>query len=963
MSKLRKLLICLLSAVMAASVAVLVTACTQKVYFDFINPTSSAKPGDKFEGTYKIAVKSLGGLNIGGVKVSAVLNGKTVAEGISLDGMIELDLDPAEYTLVVDPNTLPAGYFIPEGSEFKTTADKASAEVLLSSSVIPTTAAAGVSYSLGDIIYDFSFVDATNHVRYSLSDIHSKYKAVVINFFYTTCQPCRSEFGPMQQAYEGYTDDLAIIALADSSKDGAEAVAKFREEFKLSFYMAPDQAGLHGLFGVGSWPTTVIVDRYGAIAYHDNSGAITNPSTWSALFAQYTSDEYSQNPPDEGNGDNEKPVWKKPDAGLKMPSSDEISSAVVSKGGDKISNFRASESEQDTEYSWPWIIKHDDLSGTDYLAATNMGAGFSFSTFYVDFNLKSGDIIGYDYSINTEADCDVLYVILADLKNSANGTMLTSYSGNGGGWKSETALYTANRPMNITLAFLYNKDPEKDAAQGDEIVAIRNLRVVNASEITEATDSATAAASGQVTGGKYEHYETVKLNPDDGYYHVYDSVNNKYGALLLADILDASAWSALHVGENSFTTPESSSAKSSVYHISYWQMSNYKTAKDDNGLVFNYDNTKDKSISKSIIDNYYWQGFSDNGYTPVTAQLKEALVAFTRAYCDNNDKAYYDEQWLELCYYFIHYGELHPAGEDCFVTADPTKGLGKHNALTTLESDDTKLSANHVNITKIITHDGGGGLFFRFTPSKSGVYRLYTTTTSSTTDPFIYVRTFEDTVEDRFPEYDDDMRPDKFVEREDEYYNFRDVNAYIYLTAGEDYYFQCRFHQQQDTGSYDFYIKYVDEEYDYLRFCTTGDGVWTYNSKLTYYLAIDTALGTDRKYYALNDDGSTGSLVYIDFVHPQYYDQSGHSLFEIVEAGLFDFSETGGANLTPYMMEYYQKSIYGKGPANELYGLAEADYNLVAYIAQYLLRAHGESMQTKYWLAFACYYEHIGPQS
>lgn len=964
MSKLRKLLICLLSAVMAASVAVLVTACAQKAYLDFINPQNPSTGNEDFAGTYKVEVKSMGGLSINGVKVSAVLNGKTVAEGISLNGAIEFDLDAAEYTLVVDESSLPSGYFVPEGSEFKTTANKAEAKVTLSSSIIPTTAVSGTSYALGDIMYDFSFTDATDGIKYTLSEIHSKYKAVLINFWYTTCGPCRSEFRPMQEAYEGYKNDIAIIALADSSKNDSKDVAEFRKEFGLTFYMAPDQAGLHSLFGVMSWPTSVIVDRYGAIAYHDNSGAITNPTTWSALFAKFVSDDYSQDNPDGDNsGDNDKLEWVKPDAGLKMPSSEEISSAIVGKGSSKISNFRMGETEDAQIYSWPWLLKRDDNEGVNYFAAANTGAGYSFATFYVDFALESGDIIAYDYKINTEADCDILHVMLVDLKNTANSSRLTYYSGDSKGWKAENAIYTANRSINVTLGFLYNKDPLKDAAEGEEIAAIKNLRVINASEIEEPTDSATAAAFGNIVGGKYESYETVKLNPADGYYHLYDKQTNKYGALLLADILENTAWSANIVGENSFTTPTSTTAKTSLYLISYWQMSNYATAQKDGALVFSFDNTKDKHISNTLINNYYWQNFSDNNYVPVTEELKEVLVTFTKAYCVNNGKGYYDEQWLELCYYFMHYGELHPTGDNCFVDTDPTSGLGKHNALPTLESTAEKRVANHVNVTKIITIDGGGGLFYKFKPSRSGVYHITTTVEESTIDPLIMVRTLEDTVDDEFiAEFDDNMSPDKFVAR-DGYYYITDVNGYVYLDASTTYYLQCRFNQQQEIGEYDFYIEYFAEEYDYLRFCTTDDGAWSYNSKLTYYLAIDCALGPDRKYYALNSDGTLGSLIYIDFVHPQYYDNNNNTLWEMVEAGLFDFTKTGGANLTPLMTQYYQKSIYGKGDTDELYGMAEADYNLVAYIAQYLLRAHGEPMETKYWMAFACYYEHIGPEA
>ena len=197
------------------------------------------------------------------------------------------------------------------------------------------------------------------------------------------------------------------------------------------------------------------------------------------------------------------------------------------------------ETEDAQIYSWPWLLKRDDNEGVNYFAAANTGAGYSFATFYVDFALESGDIIAYDYKINTEADCDILHVMLVDLKNTANSSRLTYYSGDSKGWKAENAIYTANRSINVTLGFLYNKDPLKDAAEGEEIAAIKNLRVINASEIEEPTDSATAAAFGNIVGGKYESYETVKLNPADGYYHLYDKQTNKYGALLLADIKSA----------------------------------------------------------------------------------------------------------------------------------------------------------------------------------------------------------------------------------------------------------------------------------------------------------------------------------------------------------------------------------------------------------------------------------------
>lgn len=965
MNKLKRIFTCAVSVVLAAAVALPAVACKNVEYPDFINSIAphpeKPNPGDEFNGDYTISVKSEGGLSISGVKVSAVLNGKTVAEGISIDGKIEFSLDPAEYTLVVDESTLPAGYFVEDGLTFKTKADDGKASVVATSAIIPTPSTGGV-YSLGDVMHDFMFTDAATGEHKTLSEVFETKKAVVLNFFYTTCNPCRTEFPAMQTVYERYSDDLEIIALTNHG-ESQEDIREFKRDLNLSFIMAQDQAGIHNLFNVTSWPQTVIIDRYGTIAHIDKGGAITEASSWSALVSKFLSENYSQIPPEDQPSTDE---YVKPGDDIVMPPSADIEAAINGEGtAGKVSNYRLGESEDAQKESWPWLIGED--GDGKYLYSPNAGVNYSYSTLYVDLSLQSGDIVSFDYKLNSEVDCDQLIVLLVDLEDVSNNDPLARYSGDTNGWTSVYAIYTANRPINITLGFTYYKDQLQGPASGEEIAAIKNLRILEASDIPVPTDAETPAVSGDIVDGKYESYENVRLNPADGYYHLYDEESGTYGALLLADILDPTMWSTNVVGKSTFINSESKTTDASLYLISYWTMSNHGDDARKNGLKFTFDRTPDRSISENLISYYYLQSFSDNGYVPVTEALKEVMTEFTKEYCRVNGKQYYDEQWLELCYYFVHYGDPHGEGEVCDVYTDPTAGMTRHNAFTAVESTDG-LAANHVKVTKINMEDGGGGQYYRFVPSHSGIYHITTTKKSTSVDPLIMVRTARGSIDvSVVAELDDDMSPAKFTKP-----GYNNVDGYVYLEADEVYFLQCRFHQMQSTGEYDFFIKYTgQQEYEYLRFATTGEGMWTYeilgededgNIQMgdMYYLAINAALGPDNKYHAVNRDGSFGSLIYIDFIHPQYYDTNDHTLLDLIANGYFDFTATGGGDYTGAMIQLYENSLVGKSEDDETYGLVEATRALVTIISNYLEMRHGEPLETGYWLSFACYYQHIG---
>ncbi|MDE6000914.1 MAG: TlpA family protein disulfide reductase, partial [Clostridia bacterium] len=608
-----------------------------------------------------------------------------------------------EYVLEI--SDLPNGYYL-DGTEYKTSANDRKVTVEIPSKVIEESAPANKSYALGEIMYDFGFTDVwSDHTQYyTLSELMQTKKAVVLNFWYRDCGPCRSEFPAIEQAYRSYSDDIALVAL--TYRDSTATIADFRDNYyakdyngmQLSFHMAQDLSGLYNMFGITAFPTTVIIDRYGLIAYKDD-GSMPMAAQWRALFANYVSDNYTQVAPDDDpdNPDNPTDVRELPD--VNMPSSSDIATAINGNGTNgKVLDYYP---EEDDEYSWPWLIGHDNVAGVNYLSAANKGKLDSYAIFYVDIHLEKGDVLSYMYNVN--CGNNTLYVIM-------NGeTSLKSYYGDSEGWQEEYAVYIANRSVTVNLGFCYRRDTADEFEEGQEFVAIRDIYITNIANVTRATDMLYDAVT--ELGSGYEYVDIVM--GDDGYYRV----GSKDGELLLADINNATLWSTIHLGYSTFV-PESgaNSYATSLYMLSYWNSKIRYT--DNDGVHLVYDGV---DYSDVIIDNFYLQQYSDCGYVPVDEELKEAMQAFTKELCTQNNWEYYDSQWLELCHYYVHYGpdKNHNNEYDlCYAYDSTVEGMVFRNALPVKEGE----------VTEVDNYRGwsisGGGVTFKFTAESDGVYEI-----------------------------------------------------------------------------------------------------------------------------------------------------------------------------------------------------------------------------------------------
>ena len=245
--------------------------------------TTTAKPVNLTDCTVKIVTE--GGIALEGVGVSVYAD----KEKSEIIDFARTDTEGS----VAFKSTIPTGSCIflsdvPDGytaEEYYVVSEKDTVITLaaaLSTELSPIT--------LGGVMFDFTVTDQ-NGTEHTLSKLLESKKAVVLNLWYTTCGPCKMEFPFLQQAYNEYKDDIALLAL--SPMDNADAVAAFAAENGLTLPMVACDPAWDGLIQGIAYPTTIVVDRFGTVALI-HIGGIDNSKTFKNVFAHFVADDYEQ---------------------------------------------------------------------------------------------------------------------------------------------------------------------------------------------------------------------------------------------------------------------------------------------------------------------------------------------------------------------------------------------------------------------------------------------------------------------------------------------------------------------------------------------------------------------------------------------------------------------------------------------------------------------------------------------
>ena len=921
MKSFKKIVLLLLSALLCFALGI-VAGCDEP---------SNNTPAEPSEYVYKIRVQSEGGFGLKNVTVG-LYNGQTLVKEkvTSAQGnafFTESDgVSAGEYEVRL--SGVPDGWHQQEGVVYRTTSqENTTLNVSMNAQLITDKEIpASKVYSLGDVMYDFS-ITTSEYEKLTLSEILEEKEMVLINFWATWCGPCKSEFPAMQNAYLSSKDNVEILAL--STTDSQEAVADFKQQQGLSFPMAGGSP-LVSRFNTSAVPVSIVVDRYGVISYM-HTGAMTASSDFLGLFDKFIGDDYVQTvigvgeyegSPDEGGStDIIKPT-------VSAPSVTDAKNALTAEDGFTVSW-------EDDEYSWPWTIEQDG-DGAKYLRASNHGVHNSYSIINLDMQVQDGDAIFFDAWISTELNADFLYVLV-------DGRDIHSISGFKQTWTTYCAyVFNSTEEGKHTLSFCYLKDIS--GAGGEDEVYIRNLRIGKSSDIGEHKTVASAdifrtaasvyndpkdIATGE-TKTQFSYYANVVLNNQDGFYHV----GNENGPLLFADLMEPTLWNDYDV----------------------WQLAY------NDYLIYDGMNLSD------VLEDYAWvatnASLRDNTpkLVPVDQQLKDVLDMVARVNVlvgatadEDKHVAYHENEWLEMCVYYEHYG----VGNG---VQDPTRGITYASAIP------LSLGQNIINCDISIVPVG---LKHVFVPEKTGIYRFHSTIakeyedTAAQYDPMCWIlegwKAGLPTTEITFLAYGDD----NILAGANE--NFENFDIYVHLNAGETYYALFGLFLNS-TGKFPIEILYMGETYSVLEHCATGPYSFNEVTMETYVpdaLAYEYDETLDVYYYDANgngayDEGTNDSFIYLDMVRSSYIFTST-SLQQVIEEAQTKYPDASkrlfylnGVDYTATMSKYLFKSMLNEG---DLYGMVAVNKEIMDILVKLMRKADGFGGIENSWQLMCYYYK------
>ncbi len=909
---------------------------------------------------YSVTVRSEGGLKFKDLSVFIYSGSKPIYSGkTDNEGVLAFSLPADNYTVRV-PN-VQDGYTVTYTPKLTATARQG--EAVLSSAVITEQAPASKTYKIGDIIHDYEWTTAYDvdgkRVTYSIAEILETKQAVVINNWGTKCTYCVQEMPAMQEAYENYKDKIELLAISNyQGGDSESVIANYREAYDYTFPMMRDNNSFPVRFNITGFPTTIIIDRYGAVA-HIEKGGVPEAELWERLFSRYVGDDYVQTFTPGVDNDPITTEISKPDITVPADHYEKITAAInnFTPTDDMYVNWYG---ETKNEYIWPFILKTEEgVSEEDeVLCSSNSEKPNSMSGLYATVKMPAGKVLAFDYYSQTETNVDILSAVW-------DGKMIVKQiSGNSRGWKT-CYVYAELAGDEHGFALSYIKDSTTDV--GLDNVYIKNVRFEDLSAMDEAMDMPRNAAYGAPTNGVYPYHAEVELV--DGYYHVkLDSLqNNTYAGvdqspMLFANLIGSTNWK----GNTSISDLLYEQDEAGEYKYSCRFSVN-------GGAVRDY---RDDLIEFCRIA----QASDVSGCLPVDEELRAILSAFMAKV---EGKAERENGWLELCCFFSHYGDGEYIG-------NPILGLTTKTAIAA--EVDTVLTANLMRIMAPFPTE-----IYAFTPEESAVYKIESLLPANSEQAAQVWLYDADTDSDHPLTYSGD---DRFVRDGVNEHNFV---VYRYLTAGHTYYIEVSL-LMQEMGELDFKITNAGKSVTELVQCSEGVFELVYDNKgnLTG-IKLSGAVEYDKDeqgyYHVKNKDGSLGDYIYLDVKYPSQVSPT-LSISQLVnqklkiplideycDYNIFDlryriayYTDANDENIVTYVPKFNlldsgikrnfadytdtMKAYIAKAETGENDGLVKVDDDLVALLKLYIETRVNMLMDNQYeealdneWLRFCWYHK------
>lgn len=222
--------------------------------------TTSTAPSETV--TFKATIRDHIQQNpVGGVTVTVFTDGNASPAGSAItnqNGIASITIRKGNsYRVVL--STLPTGY--EADAEYRFTSHTVNITIR-KAAIQDEQDHSQAQYDIGKTMSNFSLTD-TDGKTYRLSDLLKEKKLVILNFWFTSCGPCKMEFPFFEAAIQRYGTDMALLTI--DPFDSVGAMVSLRNQLKVTFPMMQDTCKLAQGFDVTAFPTTVFIDSDGRI--------------------------------------------------------------------------------------------------------------------------------------------------------------------------------------------------------------------------------------------------------------------------------------------------------------------------------------------------------------------------------------------------------------------------------------------------------------------------------------------------------------------------------------------------------------------------------------------------------------------------------------------------------------------------------------------------------------------------
>jgi peroxiredoxin len=106
-------------------------------------------------------------------------------------------------------------------------------------------------------------------------------KVVLLNFWDTTCKPCRAEYPHLQKIQDEFKDKGLSVLMINLDEDKTR-VKPFAEKYGFTARVLLKDANIQNAYGVGAIPHTVIIDGSGVIRFNEVGFTLDTPEVFRA---------------------------------------------------------------------------------------------------------------------------------------------------------------------------------------------------------------------------------------------------------------------------------------------------------------------------------------------------------------------------------------------------------------------------------------------------------------------------------------------------------------------------------------------------------------------------------------------------------------------------------------------------------------------------------------------------------